>query len=227
MTWARLLFITLLAATLGMATACSKPDMPPAAGLLKQSAEATAAVNSIHLVIKVNGDPEGVKVRNVDGDVDRAGNARGSLKVSLSGTVIEGDFVIVNGQAYFRGPTGKFTEYTAERTRDLYDATAILDPNRGLAHLLTVATDTESEDIDTIDGQDAYKISGKLTKEQVAPLVPGLKKNLDVVFWVPVNGPRHVLRVWFSTPDADTAPTVEVKVSDFDKPFTVAKPALG
>ena len=226
MTWVRLVFLPLIAATLALSAACgSSADLPDASILTKESSAATAAIEKTHLRLKVNGEPFGVRVREVDGDVDKAGNAKGFIKVNMSGTLIEGDFVLVDGQAYFKGPTGGYEEYTVERTKALYDTTVILNPERGLAHLLEVATDTKTEDEDTIHGRKVYKVTGKLAKEHVRPMVPGLSEDLTVVFWIPADGPRHLVKVWFSTPNADPAvPTVEAELTNIDKPFDVAKP---
>lgn len=225
MTWVRLVLLPLFAAVLVLPAACSKADLPEASILTKESAAATAAIEKTHLWLKVNGEPFGVRVREVDGDVDKAGNAKGFIKVNMSGTLIEGDFVLVDGQAYFKGPTGGYEEYTVERTKALYDTTVILDPERGLAHLLEVATDTKTEDEDTVDGRKVYKVTGKLPKKEVRPMVPGLSEDLTVTFWIPAEGPRHLVRVWFFTPNADPAvPTVEAKLTNIDKPFDVSKP---
>ena len=219
-----LLPLLLLALLLG---GCSSENLPPAGTILSEGSKDMSAVKRLHLVLRVNGEPWGVNVRAVDGDVDSTGAGKGTLKVNFAGSLIEGDFVVVDNRGYFKGPTGKFEEYSIARTKALYDTTVVLDPDRGLAHVMAIATDTKTVKSEKVDGQKTYRITGKLTKDDVKPMVPGIAEDLTVVFWVAADAPHHLLKVWFSTPKADPAvPTVEVKLSQFDKPFDVRKPQL-
>lgn len=232
----RILLVTLAlttAITTGFTAACSSADSPgdsslPDGGqLLEQSAAATADVKSAHFTLQVNGEVPGLSVKKADGDLTReggpAGAAKGTVSMELAGSLIEGEFVLVDDTLYIKGATGGYQELPASMVRSLYDPAAILDPERGIAKVLGSVQNPKTEGTEDIDGVAAYKVSGRVTKDVVADLVPGIDSDVDITFWLRQDGQHQPVKASVKVP-GDGDPTVDVTLSDIDKQVEITAP---
>jgi lipoprotein LprG len=106
-----------------------------------------------------------------------------------------------------------------------YDPSAILDPNRGVALLLTKATNPQTEAKDSVAGQDAYRVKATLPKDAAASLVPGLGKDVTGEVWVAASD-HKLLKVKADVPAASGAGngTVTATFSQFNVPFQITAP---
>jgi lipoprotein LprG len=102
----------------------------------------------------------------------------------------------------------------------VYDPSAILNPDRGVANVLATATGT-TEAEETVDGVATYRVKATLDGAAVAALVPGVSGDLQGTVWVGQN-PQLVHKITF-TPTGSTG-TVTVAFTDFDEPVTVDPP---
>lgn len=209
----------------------STEELPDAATLLDESAAATRAITSAHFTLDVQGEIEGITVQTAEGDLTRAGSegdgAKGSIKLTLAGQLVEGDFVLLGETLYLQGPTGTFQEYPSSITSAYYDPTAILDPERGFAHTLTTITEASTEAREDVNGAPAYRVSGRANQDAVGNIVPGVTSEVDIEVWVSAEGDPVPVKVvvTFPTQDDGETPTVEVTLSDVGKPVTVTAPA--
>jgi lipoprotein LprG len=227
----RILFVT-LALTTAFATACSSSDSPPSdggslpdgAGLLKDAAASMANVKSAHFTLTVNGDMPDLPVKKAEGDLTREGGeggaAKGTVSMELMGSLFEGDFVLVDNSVHIKGPTGGWTKLPASLVRNVYDPAAILDPDRGVAHVLESARNAKTEGTEDIDGVSTYKVTSKVTKDVVSQLVPGIKSDVDVTFWVRQDRGHQPVKASVKA----GAPTVDVTLSDIDKQVSITAP---
>jgi lipoprotein LprG len=225
--------VTLLALVMAVVTACSSDEgaegssLPDATGLLHDAAKSTAKIRSAHFTLKVNGKVPGLDVQSAEGDLTRdngdAGAAKGTVKMTLLGTLFEGEFVIVDDKAYVKGPTGGFQALPASLIENLYDPAAILDPDRGIANVLNNVQDPNTEATEDVDGQATYRVKGKAGKDIVADLVPGVQSDVDITFWLKKDGDHQPVKASVAVP-ADGSPTVDVTLSDVDKPVEITAP---
>ena len=104
-----------LASLATVLTACSSDgggedasSLPDAAGLLDAAAKSTAAIKSAHFTLTVNGKVPGLDVQSAEGDLTRegggAGAAKGTVKMTLLGSLFEGEFVMVDDKRLHQGP---------------------------------------------------------------------------------------------------------------------------
>lgn len=230
----RRFLVTLLAFAATSVAACSSDDggaegsaLPDAAGLLADAAKTTADIKSAHFTLTVNGKVPGLDVQSAEGDLTRgdgdAGAAQGTVKMTLFGSLFEGDFVIVDDKAYIKGPTGDYQELPAALIVNLYDPAAILDPSRGVANVLSNVQDPNTEATEDVDGEATYRVKGKAGKDVVANLVPGVNSDVDVTFWLKKDGGHQPVKASVAVP-ADGSPTVDVTLSDVDKPIEITAP---
>jgi lipoprotein LprG len=225
--------VILLASLATVLSACTSDgggegsSLPDAAGLLKDAAKSTAAIKSAHFTLTVNGKVPGLDVQSAEGDLTREGGdsgaAKGTVKMTLLGTLFEGDFVIVDDKAYIKGPTGGYQELPALVIANLYDPAAILDPSRGIANVLSKVQDPNTEAEEDIDGVACYRVKGKAAKDVVADLVPGVNSDVDITFWLKRDGDHQPVKASVAVP-ADGSPTVDVSLSDVDKPVEITPP---
>lgn len=202
-------------------------SLPDAAGLLEDAAKSTANIRSAHFTLTVNGKVPGLDVQSAEGDLTReggdAGAAQGTVKMTLFGSLFEGEFVIVDDTAYIKGPTGGYQELPASLIANLYDPAAILDPSRGIANVLSNVQDPNTEAEEEVDGVPTYRVKGKAAKDVVASLVPGVNSDVDITFWLRKDGDHQPVKASVTVP-VEGSPTVDVTLSNVDKPVDITAP---
>jgi lipoprotein LprG len=214
---------------------CSSNDNPPASGgqdaatLLKDSAAATKDIKSAHFTLKVNGSIPGLSVHSAQGDLTKEGGpsgaAKGSVNMELLGNLFEGEFVLVDDTIYIKGPTGPYQQLPASLIANLYDPSAILNPDKGISKVLSSVQNPKIDGTETVDGQATTKVSGRAAKDVVSSIVPGVSSDVDITFWLRQDNKQPVkAEARLPGMDGKTA-SVEVTLSDVDKPVTITKPA--
>jgi lipoprotein LprG len=223
-----------LALTAALVTGCSSSDpqstpagsLPDAAGLLKDAAAATGAITSAHVTVQANGNVPGLSVQNLDGDLSKSGgpsgSAKGTGKLSVAGQLVAVEFVLVNSSLYIKGPTAGFQKIPAALGASVYDPSAVLDPNRGIGKVLASMQNPKTEAKEDVSGTPTYKVSGKIAKDVLAGLLPGLQSDADITFWLREDGKHLPVKASAKLPGGAS---VDVTLSDVDKPVTVTPPA--
>ena len=123
------LVLALVAGCTSSGGAGAQPDGPD---VLAKASAGMKSVTSTHFTIKVDGELPDVTVKDAEGDLNAAGESQGRAKVEQFGQLIEVDYVLVGQDLYFKGPTGGFTKLPAALAGQVYDPTAILDPDKGV-----------------------------------------------------------------------------------------------
>ncbi|MGH3762250.1 LppX_LprAFG lipoprotein [Actinophytocola sp.] len=230
----RRFLVALLAFLATVLSACTSDEggadggsLPDAAGLLDDAAKSAADIRSAHFTLAVNGTVPGLDVQSAEGDLTReggdAGAAQGSVKMMLFGSLFEGEFVIVDDKAYVKGPTGGYQELPAALIANLYDPAAILDPSRGIANVLSNVQAPNTEAAEDLDGVPTYRVKGKASRDVIADLVPGVDSDVDITFWLRQDGDHQPVKASVAVP-AEGSPTVDVTLSDVDKPVEITAP---
>ncbi len=225
----RILLVT-LAFTAAVATACSSDEpagdgnLPDATGLLNDAAASTAEITSAHFTLAVNGEIPGLPVKSAEGDLTREGSpggaAKGTVSMDLMGSLFEGEFVLVDDTVYIKGPTGGFTQLPASMVRSVYDPAAILDPEKGIANVLKNVTDARTEGAEDVDGVSTYKVTGRVTKDVVSSLVPGIDSDVDITFWLRQDDGHQPVKASVKVREG----TVDVTLSDVNKQVEITAP---
>lgn len=230
----RRILLVSLALTAAVATACTSDDqpanggsLPDGAGLLKDAAASTADIKTAHFTLTVNGAVPDLPVKNAEGDLTReggeGGGAKGTVSMELLGDLFEGEFVLVDKSLYIKGPTGGWNELPASMVTSLYDPAAILDPDRGVAKVLASVQNPKTEGTEDIDGVSTYRVTGRVTKDVIASLVPGVDSDVDITFWVRQDGGHQPVKASVKMA-LEGDPTVDVTLSDIDKQVTITAP---
>jgi lipoprotein LprG len=210
-----------LVAAAGCSSSTDTPGTPPpdGAALLKDAAESMKSVNSATFALTVTGQVPGVPVKEVSGDLNRAGEAKGNAKLDQFGQTFEVEFVLFDKKLYIKGITGSWQEFGD--ASKIYDPSAILDPDRGVAKLLASIQSPVSEGREDVGGVKTVRVAGKVSKDIVTGLVPGVQSDVNVKVWVKDETGHQPVRAQVEISPGNT---VDITLSEVNKPVTVTKP---
>lgn len=230
-TWIVGLFVGLVG-MVGMVAGCtsggsaSTTNLPAAATLLGNAASSMRTVSTVHFSIVVNGTMAGVPIQNADGDLNAQGQAKGNAKISLLGQLTQVEFVLTNRIFYLKGPTGGYQKVSATLAGNLFDPSAILDPNRGIAKVLGSVQGASTQGRETVNGTDCYRITGKIGKDTVAALIPGITTDVNATLWVAADAKNLPVKAEFAVQGSNGSQgaSVDVTFSNVNAPVTVTAP---
>lgn len=231
-------FVTALLAVVLVTTGCTSDepgqsaDLPGAAGLLDAAAQTASEITSTHFVVDVSGEVPGMAVERIDGDITADGDtvaAKGTALLTAFGGQAEAEFVLVDGTLYLDTGGGTYQEIPEAQAKLVYDFSAVLDPERGVAKLIRNLSDAETVAEEEVNGTDTYKITGTATRDDITGLVPGASSNVDVTLWVSQSDDHTPLKAAAVFPgsgsgDGAEGGTVTVTLSQVNEPVTVTPP---
>lgn len=209
-------------------TGCSSSTTtatPTAAALtaqqvLAKSAATMASVTSAHFTLTVDGQLPSVTVQSAEGDLTAAGDAQGSATITQFGQLIEVEFVLAGGNLYIKGVTGGFSEVPAALAGSVYDPSAILDPDKGVAKVLA---SVQNPTLTSSDG-DSWVVTGTVPAAVAGGLVPGIGTDVQGVFTIAM-ATGELTAADLSLTGADGRPaTVKVGLSNFNQPVSISPP---
>jgi len=205
----------------GTPTAASTTAPPPTASeILAASATAMAEVTSAAFSLTVDGQLPSVTVQSAKGVLNADGDAQGTAAIVQFGQLIEVEFVLAGGQLYIKGVTGGFTQVPASLAGSVYDPSAILDPTRGVAKVIS---SVQSPTIAGSEG-DSWLISGSVPADVAAGLVPGITDDVTGLFTIS-KGSSELTSADLTLDGVDGKPaTVKVELSDFNEPVSISPP---
>src|SRR6478672_5931493 len=150
----------------------SSESLPDAATLLKESNTATRALKSIHLDLTVEGDIKNFPIKTLSGDLAQApaSAAQGNTKLTFQGSDVDAKFVVIDSNLYVALSVDSFIDMGP--AADVYDISAILNPDTGLANVLANFSDPKSESTETINGIETVKVTGKVSADAVNKIAP-------------------------------------------------------
>ena len=232
MSWRRSIVTAVALALVATTAGCGedKPaaktsDLPAADGLLQQSAAAMRTVETVRFSLEITGKPGGVPLRKVEGQFAKAGNAKGKVQLDQAGTLSELEYVVIGTTAYIKGPTGGWQNVPLSVASTVYDPSAILDPERGIAKLIQTASGGRTEAREEVDGTDAYRVAAGFGSTVVAALVPGFGVGASGQLWISAKD-KLLVRIKLQMPatGGGEASTVLVKLSDYNAAASISAP---
>lgn len=196
--------------------------LPAAVPLLKQSTTSAKNLRSVHLAMSVTGAVAGMPVTTLEGDVtgESRGAAKGNATITVMGAPVGIEFVETSRRLYAALPGSGWRDYG--RLGEVWDLTATLSPQAGLANLLSTITDPSAEAREAIDDQQTIRIVGKAAPAAVNKIAPlAATKPIQSTVWVEEGGDHQVVRLDLEPTKDDTVETV---FSKWNESVTVDKP---
>ncbi|NUT32512.1 MAG: LppX_LprAFG lipoprotein [Hamadaea sp.] len=209
-----------------LAGGCSKKeqpqgDLPNGATLMAEADKAMSGVTSAHFTLDVAGEIAGVTVGKAEGDLTKEGSAKGTAQIAQAGVKVETSFVIIGDSAYLKGPTGGYNKIPLAFAAAVYDPSAILDPERGVAKLLRTAKAPQT----VAKEGDAYKVTFEPDPAEVQNVIPTKATGITGTVWIDATT-KKVVKGEFGVPGSDGKPggTIVVTFSNFDVPVSISAP---
>lgn len=207
----------------------SKTDdapLPDAATLLTESAATTRSQQSVHLELTVGGEIKELPIATLSGDLTNAPAvaAQGSADLIFLGQKLtDVGFVVVDGDLYGAITKGGNMQNFGPAA-DIYDISAILNPDNGLANVLSSITEPKTEGREAIGGSDAVKITGTVSAEAINKIAPQLNATAPApaTAWIREDGDHELAQVMIEPSPGNT---ITMTLSDWGKEVTVTKPA--
>lgn len=194
--------------------------LPAAEEILQAAATELATVKTARFDISTEGTADVLGIRAADGVITAEGDAQGQAQLDQGGSVVELSFVVKGGTLHVKGLTGGWQTLPLSLAASVYDPTAMLTPDRGVANLVRTTTGT-TQARETLDGVDTYRIEGELNGAALGGLVPGVTENVTGTLWVGADR-RLLHRVSFPAPGQGGS--VTVTFTEFDAPVTISEP---
>ncbi|MEO8814658.1 MAG: LppX_LprAFG lipoprotein [Mycobacterium sp.] len=215
------------AATLFTGCSSSKEQggpLPDAATLVKEAGTTTADLKSAHLALSVSGQIKNLPVKTLEGDLTNQPTtaAKGNATITLLGSDVDLKFVVIAGDLYAAISGDDYDNYgPAEK---IYDVSAILDPHKGLANLVSNLADPKSDGRETINGQSTVRVTGKAPADAVNKLASQLKATEPVpcTVWIQEGGDHELVQAQL---DPSQGNSIQMTLSNWNAPVTVDKPA--
>jgi lipoprotein LprG len=201
----------------------SSANLPDAATLLKDSNTATRNLKSVHLELKVDGSIPDLPIKTLTGDLSNVPAAQGNAKLLFQGSDIDANFVVIDSQLYVALSGDSYIDMGP--AADVYDIAAILNPDTGLANVLASFSDPKSDSTETINGIETVKVTGQVSADAVNKIAPPIKATGPVpgTAWIEKDGDHKLVQAKL---EPSSGNTVQMTLSDWDKPVTVTKPAV-
>jgi lipoprotein LprG len=202
----------------------SSEPLPDAAGLLQQSAQTTKGLKSAHLEITVTGKIEGLPVKKLTGDLTNvpATAVQGNATITMGGSDVDAGLVVIDGTLYASLSPNSWLDLGP--AADIYDPSVILNPDSGLANILTNFSDAKSVSSETVNGVQTIKVTGNVTADAVNKLVP-VKATGPVpsTAWIQKDGDHNLVQAEI---DPSSGNSIQMTLSNWNTPVTVTKPAM-
>lgn len=216
------------ALTASLFAGCSKEEkssapLPDATTLLKQSAETTRALKSAHLDLNVEGKVENLTIKTLSGDLanEPAVAAQGRTKITLPGGDVDAEFRVVGGTLYAALDPNQWSDFGP--AKNVFDVSVILNPDTGLANILSNFKDPKAEDRETINGVQSIKITGQVPLEAVDKIAPKIASTPTVpgTVWIREDGNHDLVQAKLEPTPGNS---VQMTLSKWNEPVSVEKP---
>jgi lipoprotein LprG len=215
---------TVLIAGCSSSSEKSSESLPDAATLLKDSNTATRALKSVHLELSVEGEIPDLPIKTLTGDLTNAPAvaAQGNAKLLFQGADVDANYVVIDNNLFVALSGDSYLDMGP--AADVYDIAAILNPDTGLANVLANFSDPKSESTETINGVETVKVTGQVSADAVNKIAPPIAATGPIpgTAWIEKDGDHKLVQAKLEPKEGSS---VQMTLSDWDKPVTVTKPA--
>jgi lipoprotein LprG len=225
------IFAALFAAIALFAGCSSKSDessegLPDAATLLKESSETTKSQSSVHMKIAVQGEIKELPIESLEGDLTNkpAVAAQGTANIVFLGQRLEGvDFVVADGNLFGALTKGTYQDFGP--ASDIYDVSALLNPDTGLGNVLASFSDAKSDGRENLNGVNTIRVTGSVSADAVNKISPQIAATVPVpgTAWIREDGNHELVQAKLE-PSAGNS--ITMTCSDWGKSVSVTKPAV-
>jgi lipoprotein LprG len=217
--------IALIAGCSSKSQGSSQP-LPDAASLLKESSETTKSQSSVHLKLAVQGEIKELPIESLEGDLTNtpAVAASGTANILFLGQRLEGvDFVVADGTLYAALTKGSYQDLGP--AADIYDVSAILNPDTGLANVLANFSGPKADGRENLNSVETVRVTGTVSADAVNKIAPQIAATgpVPATAWIRDDGNHELVQAKLEPTPGNT---LTMTCSDWGKSVTVTKPAV-
>jgi lipoprotein LprG len=216
---------TSVALLAGCSSSEDNSPLPDAATLIKQSAETTKSQTSVHLMLTVQGELKALPIESLEGNLTTspAVAAEGKANILVLGQRLEGvSFVVVDGKLYGAITAGAFQDFGP--AADIYDVSAILSPEKGVANVISNFSDPKADGRETVAGVKTVRVTGNVSADAVNKIANlGVTDPVPGTAWIAEEGNHELMQIKLEPTSGNS---VSMTLTDWGKPVTVTKPAV-
>ena len=217
--------IALIAGCSSKSQGSSQP-LPDAASLLKESSETTKSQSSVHLKLAVQGEIKELPIETLEGDLTNtpAVAASGTANILFLEQRLEGvDFVVADGTLYAALTKGSYQDLGP--AADIYDVSAILNPDTGLANVLANFSDPKTDGRENLNSVETVRVTGTVSADAVNKIAPQIAATgpVPATAWIREDGNHELVQAKLEPTPGNS---LTMTCSDWGKSVTVTKPAV-
>jgi lipoprotein LprG len=204
----------------------SSEGLPDAATLLKESSETTKSQSSVHMKIAVQGEIKELPIESLEGDLTNkpAVAAQGTANIVFLGQRLEGvDFVVADGNLFGALTKGTYQDFGP--ASDIYDVSALLNPDTGLGNVLANFSDAKADGRENLNGVNAVRVTGSVSADAVNKISPQIAATEPVpgTAWIREDGNHELVQAKL---EPSSGNSITMTCSDWGKSVSVTKPAV-
>ncbi len=232
---ARLCLLALLAALPALVAACGGSPTPApgvtTADILDRTARRLDAVQSVHFEAVVDGPAyidtnRTIQLRSATGDIVTPDKMQTEIKIAVGSANIAVKLIAIGADKY---QTNLLTgQWGPAQAGFDYSPTVFFDKQQGLSSVIGKLRDVERLPDETIDGQPAYHLKGKVSREAITPMTSGAIEGDPVTaeLWI-AQDTANLLKLVLTEPQTPNKPkpaTWTLTLSRYDQPVTISTP---
>jgi lipoprotein LprG len=204
----------------------SSEGLPDAATLLKESSETTKSQSSVHMKIAVQGQIKELPIESLEGDLTNkpAVAAQGTANIVFLGQRLENvDFVVADGNLFGALTKGTYQDFGP--ASDIYDVSALLNPDTGLGNVLASFSDAKADGRENLNGVNAVRVTGSVSADAVNKISPQIAAAEPVpgTAWIREDGNHELVQAKL---EPSSGNSITMTCSDWGKSVSVTKPAV-
>lgn len=223
--------LVLAALSIALAACGGQAQAPDAKKTLQQGAAAMAALKTVKATLTFTKGTvtfQGFSLASATATVRMPTDSDTVYTVKQQDLSIGFEVVITGGHVYLHVPFSTFREVTGPDAALIPDLARMFDPTKGLPAVIPSGQDSRYVSTDQVGGVTAYQVSTTYSGAQVRGMLPQLTSATGVHAHVWVDAGDHLIRKAVldgAFGDGGKEASVEVDLSDFNAPVSIATPA--
>ncbi len=199
--------------------------------LLTRTSERLNAVKSVHFNLAIDGtayidSARTVQLRSATGDIVTPDKMQTEIKIAVGSANVAVKLIAIGDNKY---QTNLLTgQWGPAQAGFDYSPTVFFDKQQGLSSVIGKLRDVERLPDETIDGQPAYHLKGKVSREAITPMTSGAIEGDPVTaeLWI-AQDTANLLKLVLTEPQTPNKPkpaTWTLTLSRYDQPVTISTP---
>lgn len=230
--WALLALALAVSLAIG-ACGGSKQEEPGAATqeILNKAAQRLDAVKTVHFDAAIDGAAfidtnRTIQLRSASGDIVTPDQMQTKITIAAGQANIDVQLIAIGPDKY---QTNLLTgQWGPAQAGFDYSPTVFFDKQQGLSSVVGKLRDVERLGDETVDGQAAYRLKGKVAREAIAPMTSGAIEGDPVTaeLWI-ARDSANLLKLVLTEPPTANKPkptTWTLTLSKHDQPVTITRP---